>query len=52
MDVKALFEEYEARGVEFPQRLTRQIWGGIDFHVPDPDGNVISFVQCLPASRR
>jgi uncharacterized glyoxalase superfamily protein PhnB len=44
-NVKALFQEYEARGVDFPQRLTRQPWGGLDFHVRDPDGNVFSFVQ-------
>jgi len=43
--VKTLFEEYERRGVEFSQRLIRQAWGGIDFHVRDVDGNVISFVQ-------
>ena len=44
-NVKALFNEYEARSVDFPQRLVRQAWGGLDFHVRDPDGNVISFVQ-------
>jgi catechol 2,3-dioxygenase-like lactoylglutathione lyase family enzyme len=44
-NVKALFQEYEARDVVFPQRLVRQAWGGLDFHVRDPDGNVISFVQ-------
>jgi uncharacterized glyoxalase superfamily protein PhnB len=44
-DVKALFEEFKARDVEFPQPLVRQPWGGLDFHVRDPDGNVISFVQ-------
>jgi uncharacterized glyoxalase superfamily protein PhnB len=43
--VKALFEEYEARGVDFPQRLARQPWGGLDFHVRDPEGNIFSFVQ-------
>jgi hypothetical protein len=43
--VKILFEEYERRGVEFSQKLVRQAWGGIDFHVRDVDGNVISFVQ-------
>ncbi len=42
---KALFAQYESRGVEFAQPLVRQAWGGIDFHVRDPDGNVISFVQ-------
>ena len=44
-NVKALFHEYEARSVEFAQRLVRQAWGGLDFCVRDPDGNVISFVQ-------
>ena len=44
-NVKALFAEFEARDVEFPQRLKRQAWGGLDFHVRDPDGNVVSFVQ-------
>ena len=43
-NVKALFEEFEARGVRFPQRLQRQAWGGLDFYVEDPDGNRISFV--------
>ena len=43
-NVKALFQEYERRSVQFAQRLTRQPWGGLDFHVRDPDGNVISFV--------
>jgi catechol 2,3-dioxygenase-like lactoylglutathione lyase family enzyme len=44
-DVKGLFQEYEAHSVDFAQRLVRQPWGGLDFHVRDPDGNVISFVE-------
>jgi uncharacterized glyoxalase superfamily protein PhnB len=44
-DVRALFAELEAHGVNFPQKLQKQEWGGTDFHVRDPDGNVISFVQ-------
>ena len=44
-DVDALFEEFSARGVDCPQRLVTQPWGGRDFHVRDADGNVISFVQ-------
>jgi uncharacterized glyoxalase superfamily protein PhnB len=44
-NVKALFEEFKARSVDFPQGLVKQAWGGTDFHVRDPDGNVISFVQ-------
>lgn len=43
-DVQALFEEFKARGVEFAQTPAKQSWGGTDFHVRDPDGNVISFV--------
>jgi uncharacterized glyoxalase superfamily protein PhnB len=43
-DVRALFEEFRERGVEFAQTPTKQSWGGTDFQVRDPDGNVISFV--------
>ncbi len=44
-NVKALFEEYKIRGARLTQKLVKQAWGGTDFHVCDPDGNVISFVQ-------
>jgi uncharacterized glyoxalase superfamily protein PhnB len=43
-NVQGLFEEFKARGVEFAQTLSKQAWGGTDFQVRDPDGNVISFV--------
>jgi catechol 2,3-dioxygenase-like lactoylglutathione lyase family enzyme len=43
-DVRALFEEFKTRGVEFVQTPTVKPWGGTDFLVRDPDGNVISFV--------
>lgn len=43
-NVQGLFMEFKARGVEFAQTLTKQAWDGTDFHVRDPDGNVISFV--------
>ncbi len=43
-NVQALFEEFKERGVEFPQKLKKQAWGGTDFQVRDPDGNLISFV--------
>lgn len=49
-NVKALFEEYERRGVDFAERLVRQAWGGITFLVRDVDGNVISFVQYTPST--
>jgi len=43
-NVQGLFEEFKARRVEFAQTVTKQPWGGTDFQVRDPDGNVISFV--------
>ena len=43
-DVQVLFAEFESRGARFPQAVTKQPWGGTDFHVRDIDGNVISFV--------
>jgi catechol 2,3-dioxygenase-like lactoylglutathione lyase family enzyme len=43
-NVRGLFEEFKARGVEFAQTLVKHAWGGTDFQVRDPDGNVISFV--------
>jgi len=44
LDVHGLFAAFRDRGVEFAQTPTRQPWGGTDFHVRDPDGNVVSFV--------
>jgi uncharacterized glyoxalase superfamily protein PhnB len=43
-NVQGLFKEFKARGVEFAETLKKQAWGGTDFKVRDPDGNVISFV--------
>ena len=43
-NVQRLFEEFNAQGVEFAQKLKKEAWGGTDFQVRDPDGNVISFV--------
>lgn len=43
-DIQAIFEEFQDRGVDIPQAPTKQPWGGTDFHIRDPDGNVISFV--------
>lgn len=43
-DVRGLFDEVAARGAEIARPPARQSWGGTDFHVRDPDGNVISFV--------
>ena len=43
-NVKALYAEYAAVGLPFRQKLTKQAWGASDFHLADPDGNVIAFV--------
>jgi uncharacterized glyoxalase superfamily protein PhnB len=44
-DVHALCKEFTDRGAEIAQVPTKQAWGGTDFHIRDPDGNVISFVS-------
>jgi catechol 2,3-dioxygenase-like lactoylglutathione lyase family enzyme len=44
-NIKALYAEYQAKGVRFSQEPTKQAWGGTDFHVRDPDGNRIAFVE-------
>lgn len=44
-DVWRLFGEFDGRSVDFAQPPTKQPWGGTDFHVRDPDGNVVSFVS-------
>jgi uncharacterized glyoxalase superfamily protein PhnB len=49
-DVKTLFAEFQARGLDFSQLPTKQDWGGIDFHIRDPDGNQISFVEYYESS--
>ena len=43
-NVQALADEFAAKGVDFAQPVTKEDWGGTDFHVRDPDGNVVSFV--------
>ena len=44
-NLKGLYVEYKAAEVDFAQGMVKQAWGGTDFHVRDPDGNVVSFVQ-------
>jgi catechol 2,3-dioxygenase-like lactoylglutathione lyase family enzyme len=44
-DIKSLFAEYVAAGVEIADRLKHEPWGGSGFTVRDPDGNPIYFVQ-------
>jgi catechol 2,3-dioxygenase-like lactoylglutathione lyase family enzyme len=42
-NVKDLFAEYKAAGVEFVQPLRQEPWGASAFIVLDPDGNWICF---------
>jgi catechol 2,3-dioxygenase-like lactoylglutathione lyase family enzyme len=42
-NVKSLYAEYKAAGADFHQPLKKHPWGGQDFVVRDPDGNLISF---------
>ncbi len=44
-DVQGLFTEVRERGADIAQVPTKQPWGGTDFQVRDPDGNVVSFVS-------
>jgi len=42
-DVKQLYLEFEAGGVQFRQSLRKEPWGSRTFVVSDPDGNLILF---------
>ncbi len=42
-EIKQLFAEFQAAGVDFFQTLRRQPWGARNFIVCDPDGNLILF---------
>jgi len=42
-EIKALFLEFQAVGVQFHQALKKEPWGARTFIVMDPDGNLILF---------
>lgn len=42
-DVKTLFLEYQASGIEFHQKLRTEPWGARTFILRDPDGNLLLF---------
>jgi catechol 2,3-dioxygenase-like lactoylglutathione lyase family enzyme/ketosteroid isomerase-like protein len=42
-NLKSLYAEFKAAGADFHQPLKKHPWGGQDFVVRDPDGNLISF---------
>ena len=44
-DIKGLYAEYLAGGVEALSRLKKEPWGGSGFAVTDPDGNRIYFAR-------
>jgi catechol 2,3-dioxygenase-like lactoylglutathione lyase family enzyme len=42
-EIKELFQEFQASGVDFFQRLKTEPWGARTFIVRDPDGNLMMF---------
>ena len=42
-DIRALFAEFQAAGVDFFQTLRQEPWGARTFIVRDPDGNLLLF---------
>jgi uncharacterized glyoxalase superfamily protein PhnB len=42
-NIKSLFAEYKAAGVDFVHPLRKEPWGASEFIVRDPDGNCICF---------
>jgi catechol 2,3-dioxygenase-like lactoylglutathione lyase family enzyme len=42
-EIKQLYLEFQAAGVEFQETLVRQPWGAKTFIVKDPDGNLLLF---------
>lgn len=44
-DIDALFEKVRASGADVVQEPTEQFWGGRDFAVRDPSGNLVRIDQ-------
>ena len=42
-EIKHLFRQYQAAGVDFNQTLKKEPWGARTFIVRDPDGNLLLF---------
>ena len=42
-EIRALFAEYQAAGVDFFRPLKQEPWGARTFIVRDPDGNLLQF---------
>ena len=43
VELRALFLQYQDRGVDFSQALTQEPWGAHTFVIRDPDGNLVLF---------
>lgn len=44
-DLEATYEDWKAKGVEFPEPPARRFWGGIEARFKDPDGNIFMIQQ-------
>ena len=44
-DLRELFREFQAAGVDFFMKLKTQPWGARNFIVRDPDGNLLLFAS-------
>ena len=42
-DIRALFGEFQEKGVDFYRPLKQESWGARTFIVRDPDGNLLMF---------
>ena len=44
-DIQSAYEELSTRGVSFSEKPARQIWGAVEAHFADPDGNIFLLVE-------
>ena len=44
-DIRATYEDLNAKGVEFPQEPTQQFWGGLEATFKDSAGNLFKLIQ-------
>jgi catechol 2,3-dioxygenase-like lactoylglutathione lyase family enzyme len=47
-EIKQLFLQFQASGIDFFRPLKREPWGALDFIVRDPDGNLLLFAGPMP----
>jgi catechol 2,3-dioxygenase-like lactoylglutathione lyase family enzyme len=44
-EIQSAYQELFARGVSFSEKPARQIWGAVEAHFADPDGNIFLLVE-------